>query len=97
MPNRGENLFQSASRIINGNRQDQYGNPENSFNLIAMRWSQIISAKTGISVVLSGKDVALMMTDLKIARELTQHHRDNIIDAVGYLGLLDDMRSNPED
>lgn len=88
---RGEALFTEASATINGARQDQYGNPEDSFALIAERWSQYLEGKYRFSNELTSDDVAFMMADLKMARECTQHKRDNLVDAVGYLGIRDDM------
>lgn len=40
---------------------------------------------------LDPKDVAMLMALLKIARESNQDKQDNLIDAVGYLGLAGDM------
>lgn len=81
---RGSVLLE-ALEVINGQRIDQYGNPEDSFDIIAEFWSSY----TGVP--LKGKDVAMMMVLLKIAREMKTHRRDNIVDACGYLALKADM------
>lgn len=76
-----------ALRVINGARQNTYGNPEDSFDSIAAFWSMYV--EKGFSNV----DVAIMMALLKIAR-MKHHgvsHRDNFVDAIGYLALAADM------
>jgi len=98
-------ILQEALETINGKRQDQYGDPEDSFELIADYWDVYITEKidqlmkSGSSLegiinfdfILTPKDVAMMMALLKIARESHQHKRDNLRDAAGYLGIAGDM------
>lgn len=78
-------ILDEAKVLINGERQDQYGAPEDSFATIAGLWSVYLE-KT-----VTAKDVALLMTLLKIARERKQHKQDNIADGLGYLALADDI------
>lgn len=91
-------VLHEAINIINGERQDVYGSPEDSFALIGQYWGVFLSSR-GMrgpdgekDVEISPKSVALMMTLFKIAREANQHKRDNIIDAAGYLGIYADMQ-----
>lgn len=88
---RGKSLFADASKKINGERQDTYGAPEDSFERIAVRWNQYLQARNGLKTPIVAKDVTIMMADFKLARECTQRKRDNIVDLVGYLGLHDDL------
>lgn len=82
---RGSVLLE-ALQVINGERQDQYGNPENNFERIAGFWS----AYTG--TVLTGHDVAMMMALMKIARICTgTGTQDSYIDCAGYIGLACDI------
>jgi hypothetical protein len=90
-PNRGAALFKDAARTINGERQSMYGNPENSFDLIAQRWQQYLYCRFGFCGVLRAHDVAFLMADFKMARQCVQDKRDNLVDAGGYLGILDDL------
>ena len=79
-----------ALRVINGERQDTYGNPEDSFRDISTLWSAY--SEVGFNSI----DVAIMMALLKIAR-MKNHgveHRDNFVDAIGYLALAADMAAN---
>jgi hypothetical protein len=89
MAERGEVLVE-AIKTINGIRQDQYGSPEDSFQVIATYWSNYLGKRLGKN--LSSKDVALMMVLFKIAREQNQGKRDNLVDAAGYLGIAGDMK-----
>lgn len=89
-------VLQEARQIINGERQDQYGSPENSFRLIAEFWTGYLRASCcttgGLLRAVKPGDVAVLMTLLKIAREaMGSGKRDNIVDACGYLGLYGDM------
>ena len=87
-------VLDEAREIINGARQDVYGNPEDSFLLIAEYWTAYLRKKFGEEFDLerlSPKDIALMMALFKIAREQHQGKRDNLIDAAGYIGIAGDM------
>ena len=86
------NLAVDALKIINGERQNSYGDPEDSFNSIASIWVWYLKNVYGNNIYISPKDVAIMMTLLKIARECNQNKEDNIIDAIGYLALAGDMK-----
>lgn len=78
-------ILDEAKRIINGERQDQYGSPEDSFRLIGEYWGVYLGLE------MTAKDVAVMMVLFKLARQANQHKRDNLVDAAGYLGILGDM------
>lgn len=80
-----------AHDIINGQRQQQYGNPEDSFSEIAVLWNWWLGCR--LNVPLTAQDVAMMMCLMKQAREKNGAGKtDNIADACGYLGLYEDMR-----
>ena len=82
---RGKCLGQ-AREVINGERLDDYGNPEDSFRIIADYWS------TYTGVELNSADVAKMMVLFKVARMSGQADKiDNYIDAAGYIGIAGDM------
>lgn len=82
-------ILDEAKAIINGERQDQYGSPEDSFSLIAEYWETYIDGRNPKRI--DAKDVAIMMVLFKIARQSNQHKRDNLVDAAGYLGILGDL------
>jgi len=80
----GDILLQ-AHALINGERQASYGPPAPFFTRTAALWSAYLGH------ALTGKDVAMLMALLKIAREANRHKRDNLLDAAGYIGLAADM------
>lgn len=90
---RGQVLL-DAHDIINGERQNVYGSPEDSFELIAGYWNVYMRSicAEDHNLDLTGTDAAMMMALFKIAREANQHKRDNIVDAAGYLGIYGDMQ-----
>ena len=78
-----------AKQIITGERQDSYGNPEDSFSKIADYWTHYLNLPLG--TCLSPKDVAHMMILFKIARCNGQSSkRDNYIDIQGYAAIAAD-------
>lgn len=81
-------------RDILGNRHDIHGEAEDSFDTIAHYWDTYMRTKIktlNISV-LDGRDVALMMCLMKIARIQGDVAReDSVLDAIGYLKLYYDM------
>jgi len=90
MKERGE-VLTSAIKVINGERQNQYGSPEDSFLIIAQYWTTFLGTKLTPGVTISKKDIAIMMTLFKIAREQNQAKWDNLIDAAGYIGIAGDI------
>jgi hypothetical protein len=82
-----------ADDTVNGERQDQYGNPEDNFAVIGRLWEIFITAKC-LSVDASGKpyckinppDVANLMILLKVARNTTGNvdKVDTWVDIAGY-------------
>ena len=85
------NILNEALTVINSERLDMYGNPENSFQVIADYWTNYINSEFNIEINIKPNDVAMMMVLLKIARESNQHKKDNYLDAAGYLGIAYDM------
>lgn len=88
-------VLKRAINVINGERQQQYGNPEDSFSEISVLWNWWLGDKLQVS--LSSQDVAMMMALMKQAREKNGAGKtDNIVDCCGYLGLYEDLRGKSE-
>ena len=84
---RGRAICEEALSTINGARQDQYGNPEDTFTQIAALWEAYLGTKVTPPMV------ADMMCLLKIAREKGgQGKKDNMVDLIGYAALGASMR-----
>lgn len=91
---RGRVLLRALD-VINGERQQHYGNPEDSFSEIFALWNWWLDGK--LKSPLTRNDVAMMMALMKLAREKNGAGKtDNIVDCCGYLGLYEDMREECE-
>ena len=83
-------ILEKASACVCGDRDEQYGRPEDSFGLIARLWNDYLQGaeKNGGPVrtdIISVRDVAAMLALLKIARiRGGKKHADNWIDLAGY-------------
>lgn len=89
-------ILDEAKKVINGERKDVYGAPEDSFELIAEYWNIYLNSlkKGGVNhgiPILKAQDISMMMVLFKIARESNQKKLDNIKDACGYLGIYADL------
>lgn len=93
------NCLKEADKIINGERQDSYGAPEDSFTVIAGYWNVFLAAKLkplGMDVkdLLTPLDTTNMMVLFKQARKLGQKpSRDNYVDSCGYEAIGADRLS----
>ena len=87
-------VLEEAKKIILGERQDDYGNPEDCFSDIAMLWQAYIDIKETKkgSEKLKGSDVAFLMGLLKLVREIHSHKRDNLVDYAGYIDIGNKLR-----
>jgi hypothetical protein len=93
MPEPTISLCQEADAIINGDRQDDYGTPLQSFERIAALWSIILDTPV------SAEKVVLAMIALKVSRALHGFHRDSFLDIAGYAGcaeLIEQERGDRE-
>ena len=81
-------ILHEAERCVCGDRDQDYGGPEDSFALIASLWEPIIRARCvppGTDVNVDALTVALLMAELKIARAATnEKHMDSWVDLAGY-------------
>jgi hypothetical protein len=75
-----QKMLEEAADIISGQRDAQYGGPEDNFGRIAKIWSVIL----GIDI--STEDVAMMMVGLKVARFANNSgfQADTWVDIAGY-------------
>lgn len=71
-------ILEAARKCVCGEREREYGRPENNFALIGKLWE----AYTGTRY--SAKDVAMMLALLKVARIKTGVKGDSFVDLAGY-------------
>lgn len=83
--NKRTEILNEASTLINGDRQAQYGTPQENFSRIAAMWS----AYLGFPV--SAADTAVMMAMLKAARLANDKKRDSFVDGAAYFALAGEL------
>ena len=79
-------LLQEADALINGDRQNSYGPPDQDFKRTADMWNALLSHKISEGFRILPQDVAWMMILLKASRAQWSDKRDNYVDAAGYAG-----------
>ena len=83
-----EEILKEALRCVTGEREQQYGSPEDSFMAIAELWTVYLEhgcVEDNGAVLLHPEDVAAMMALLKIARICTGKYKgDSWVDLAGY-------------
>jgi hypothetical protein len=82
MDNRRSGVLKSALKLINDDRENTYGAPEDNLGLTARFWG------LWLGIRLEAHDVATLMELSKIARRKNQPtFKDNYTDAAGYAAL----------
>ncbi len=71
-------ILEAARKCVCGEREQEYGKPENNFALVGKLWE----AYMGYSY--TAKDVAMMLALLKVARIKTGVKGDSFVDLAGY-------------
>lgn len=89
-----ESISAEAERIIAGSKREEYGPAKDSFENIADTWTAHLRQRQLLRPQhkLRGQDVAIMMAAFKLLRESAQGKRDNLVDAVGYILLADQVK-----
>lgn len=84
-----EDILRAAIRCVCTDRNEQYGEPEDSFSCIAEYWQKYLidrCGEFGADVCIPAEDVAVMMMLFKIARYITADTPivDTFVDIAGY-------------
>jgi hypothetical protein len=78
-------ILAKAIDLINGDREQDYGTPQESFGCIAIMWTAYLGHPV------TAADVCHLMALLKIARLRNGPHRDSNVDGAGYMALGAEM------
>ncbi len=79
-----KSILAQAEKCVCGDREQDYGSPEDSFDTIASFWIDYLHTKED-PLDIRAHDVAAMLGLLKIARIATGHGKaDNWVDLAGY-------------
>ena len=85
-------VLQTAEKMVTGQREQDYGKPENNFEAIAAFWNVYLEAID--HTALNAVDVAMMMAMFKEARIATGTGTDDsFVDACGYLACGAELNS----
>ena len=86
-----QTILDEAAKCVNVDRNEQYGEPEDSFKTIAAMWTAYLDGRS----VISAADVAAMMVLFKTARiSGGQAKTDNWVDIAGYAACGGEVQSN---
>lgn len=78
-------ILKQAHRCVCGEREQEYGTPENNFSLIAKLW------ETYTGHEFTAKDVAMMLCLLKVARIKAGNKTDSFTDLAGYAACAGEL------
>ena len=85
-----ETVLAEATRIIYGDREETHGKPSKNLTHIAEQWTLYLNQKYGSPATsISAEDVCYMMADLKKCRQMNKRTRDNLVDGIGYIALIE--------
>lgn len=93
-------VLEAAKKCVCGQREQDYGSPENNFETIGKLWGvYLAAAHTNWSFPINGitaKDVAVMMSLLKIARIATGSNADSFVDLAGYAACAGEIATQKD-
>jgi len=81
-----KSILKEADEIIN-NRSEEKERQYGPFSEGMDRAASIFNGMTGLDV--TGREMYMALIALKFSRESYNHKRDNLLDAVAYIGALD--------
>lgn len=84
-----ETVAEEASRIVYGDREKTYDDPNRNFRKLAHMFQGVLDGKLKEGATITPNDVALMLICLKISRESFKPSRENRVDGIGYWLCLD--------
>lgn len=84
-----ETIAEEASRIVYGDREKAYDDPNQNFRRLAFMIQGVLDKKLLPGVTITPNDAALILVCLKIAREAFKPSRENRVDGIGYWLCLD--------
>lgn len=94
-------ILDTAKACVCGQREQDYGTPEDNFRLIASLWGPYLKARCvsgEADVCIVPEDIATMMALLKIARIATgAGTADSWVDLAGYAACGGEIATNARD
>lgn len=84
-------ILDEVKKILNGDRQREYGSPDKSLETIAKLWTTYIHTSLDVDLKITPSDVCMMMVLLKVARQSNSKDRDSYRDIIGYSAIAGDL------
>ena len=87
-----DNILTRAAAIVDGDREQTYGDPGRNLRAIAELWTGWLRARGALNpgINLNFEDAAMMMALVKVARLAHDPgHEDSKVDLAGYTYLMD--------
>lgn len=86
-----KDILDLAGKCVLGDREEDYGSPEDNFRRIAALWNEYVKPR---NVIFAPEDVAVMLILLKVARIAGGNPKDdNWIDIAGYAACGGEIQS----
>ena len=82
------NFFDECEKLVNCDRQADYGRPEYNLRAIAAMAEQVLDR------TFTASDIALIFLCVKLCREGKNHKRDNLLDLACYAEILDRLEGH---
>ena len=95
-------ILEAARVCVRGEREHDYGTPEDNFTTIGLLWGVYLNAahpeymKAFPFNGITAKDVATMMALLKVARIATGSSPDSFVDIAGYAACAGEIAGRAE-
>jgi hypothetical protein len=83
-----ESILAEAQRITGGDRQAQYGPPDQDFSRTAGMWTSLFGELLKDGARFDAKHVAMAMIVVKLSRLMYGAKRDSVVDIAGYAHCL---------
>lgn len=82
-----KDLLQDAIKLVEGDRQKEYGDKLKNHQNIADLWSVFLKKK------ITPHDVAICMALVKVARLMNQHKKDSYLDMAAYAAIAGEIEA----
>ena len=84
--NNKNSLLLQADKVVNGDRNEQYGDAKQAFN----EYSEIL--KTTFNISLSPEEICKVMMAIKLGRLKYKFKEDSLLDLMGYSEILNRLQ-----
>jgi Domain of unknown function (DUF6378) len=85
------NILTEASTLITGQRQQDYGTPEENFQRMADFANIVFAPNLQNNTPITARQTADFMILLKVARTINSPTRDSYVDIAGYAGIAGEL------